>query len=119
MSAHAIRLMLGLAAALPGPGDDPATGPKLSRFEFVETHMGSPFKVVLYSADEATARRASRAAYERIAALDAALSDYNPESELMRLCEKAGALRSASATTSSTSSPAPWPCPRGPGAPST
>ena len=30
------------------------------RFEFAETHMGSEFKIVLYSPDEATARRASR-----------------------------------------------------------
>ena len=52
--------------------------------------MGSAFKIVLYTADEATARRASRAAFERIAALDAILSDYEPESELMRLCDRAG-----------------------------
>ncbi|HEV3168674.1 MAG TPA: FAD:protein FMN transferase [Isosphaeraceae bacterium] len=64
--------------------------PGLRRFEFVETHMGSPFKVVLYTTDEAAARRASQAAYARIAALDQALSDYNPESELMRLCDQAG-----------------------------
>ncbi len=76
------------ALCLPGqtaPVDSPSR-----RFEFVETHMGSDFQVVLYSADEATARRASRAAFERIAALDAALSDYSPESELMRLCDRAG-----------------------------
>ena len=33
---------------------------------------------------------ASRAAFARIAALDAILSDYQPESELMRLCDQAG-----------------------------
>jgi thiamine biosynthesis lipoprotein len=52
--------------------------------------MGSEFKIVLYSPDAPTARRASRRAFDRIAALDLALSDYNPESELMRLCDKAG-----------------------------
>ena len=52
--------------------------------------MGSEFKLVLYCADAATARRASRAAFDRIAALDATLSDYEPESELMRLCDRAG-----------------------------
>ena len=52
--------------------------------------MGSEFKIVLYTNDDATARRASRAAFDRIAALDAALSDYDPESELMRLCDRAG-----------------------------
>ena len=64
--------------------------PKLTRFEAVETHMGSAFKIVLYTSDDATARRATRAAFDRIAALDKALSDYDPESELMRLCDRAG-----------------------------
>jgi thiamine biosynthesis lipoprotein len=40
--------------------------------------------------EEATARRASRSAFDRIAALDAAFSDYQPDSELMRLCDRAG-----------------------------
>ncbi len=62
----------------------------LHKYEFTETHMGSEFKMILYSLDEATARSASRAAFDRIAALDASFSDYQPESELMRLCERAG-----------------------------
>jgi thiamine biosynthesis lipoprotein len=64
--------------------------PELTRFEFRETHMGSPFKLILYCTDAATARRCSRAAFDRIARLDAALSDYEPTSELMRLCDRAG-----------------------------
>src|SRR5262249_20796318 len=48
------------------------------------------FKLLLYSTSEVEARSASRAAFDRIAALDRAYSDYDPESELMRLCEKAG-----------------------------
>ena len=79
----------GLAAML-AFGMGPAETTALSRFEFVESHMGSDFKTVLYSPDEPTARRASRAAFDRIAALDLTFSDYNPESELMRLCDRAG-----------------------------
>jgi thiamine biosynthesis lipoprotein len=52
--------------------------------------MASPFKIVLYSTDPATARRASRAAFDRIAALNSILSDYDPESELSRLSLSAG-----------------------------
>ena len=73
-----------------GPGRSNADGRGSSRFEFAETHMGSAFKIVLYTPDEATARGASRSAFERIAALDASLSDYQPESELSRLCDRAG-----------------------------
>jgi thiamine biosynthesis lipoprotein len=63
---------------------------RLVRSEFEETHMASPFKIVLYSTDDVSARRASRAAFDRIAALNAILSDYDPESELSRLSRSAG-----------------------------
>jgi thiamine biosynthesis lipoprotein len=62
----------------------------LTRYEFRQVHMGTEFNLVIYTATEQDARRASDKAFERVAALDAALSDYNPESELMRLCDRAG-----------------------------
>jgi thiamine biosynthesis lipoprotein len=71
-------------------GQDSGSDLKPVRFEFQETHMASPFRIILYSNDQSTARRASRAAFDRIAALDAILSDYNPESELSRLSRSAG-----------------------------
>jgi thiamine biosynthesis lipoprotein len=77
-------LMLGAAAL------GRATAGEPRRFEFVETHMGSPFTILLYCPDEPTARRASRAAFDRIARLDEVLSDYDPESELSRLAASAG-----------------------------
>ena len=83
-----IRSLLMLVTHLalePSAKDDPPR-----RYEFAEKHMGSTFTIILYSDDEPTARRASRAAFNRIAALDASFSDYQPGSELMRLCEKAG-----------------------------
>jgi thiamine biosynthesis lipoprotein len=52
--------------------------------------MGTLFKVIVCAPDEATARKATRDAYARIAALDASMSDYNSASELMRLCARAG-----------------------------
>jgi len=61
-----------------------------SRFEFRQTHMGSEFKIVLYTTREVEARRASNLAFARIAALDRALSDYDPESELSQLGDRSG-----------------------------
>jgi len=80
---------LGLPTLAPAHSNEDSGG-KLSRFEFVETHMGCSFKITLYSTDAATARSASRAAFDRIAALDATLSDYQPDSELSRLTLKSG-----------------------------
>jgi thiamine biosynthesis lipoprotein len=88
MIASANIWVVGLTLSWCNPGAGAWAG--LQRFEFTETHMGSEFKIVLYSLDEPTARRASRSAFDRIAALDAALSDYQPDSELMRLCDRAG-----------------------------
>ena len=67
-----------------------ADDPPPRRFEFVETHMGSPFQIILYTRDETLARSASRRAFDRIKALDASFSDYNPESELSKLSDQAG-----------------------------
>jgi thiamine biosynthesis lipoprotein len=65
-------------------------GPALERFSFAENHMGTRFSVVLYAPDEATARKAAKAALARVVELNAVMSDYVSTSELMRLCAKAG-----------------------------
>lgn len=75
-----------LAAAACGSAEEPA----LARFEFVQGHMGTRFRIVLFALDAATADRASKAAFERIATLDHIMSDYRPDSELMRFCRQAG-----------------------------
>lgn len=61
-----------------------------ARHEFVQMHMGMPFKLALYAADEASANVAARAAFARIKELNGVMSDYEPESELMLLCKTAG-----------------------------
>jgi thiamine biosynthesis lipoprotein len=87
-----MRIMVGLClvavTTLMLRAEDNGGG--LSRFEAVETHMGSPFRIVLYTPDVGFASRGFKAAFARIASLDKALSDYDPESELMRLCDRAG-----------------------------
>ena len=51
--------------------------------------MGTLVKITLYTSDEASASKAFRAAFARIADLDRILSDYKPESELNQLTTKA------------------------------
>lgn len=58
----------------------------LSRFEFQQPHMGTLFTITLYATNEATASNAANAAFGRVAALNQMMTDYDPESELMRLC---------------------------------
>ncbi len=63
---------------------------RLTRFEFEEPHMGTKFRIVLYAPDETVAKKAARAAFDRIEDLNRIMSDYLSTSELMQLCKKAG-----------------------------
>ena len=67
-----------------------AAEPTLTRYAFSEPHMGTRFRVVVYSPDEATAKKGAKEAFARVASLNAIMSDYQSTSELMRLCAKAG-----------------------------
>ena len=67
----------------------PLCAGELQRFEFVEPHMGTLFRITLYASDAESARAASRAAFDRVRALDDSLSDYKPASEIMRVCREA------------------------------
>ena len=65
-------------------------GPKkLERFEAAEPHMGTLVRITLYAPDASTAQEAFAAAFARVRQLDETLSDYKPDSELMRVCREA------------------------------
>src|SRR5438270_6922919 len=62
----------------------------LKRFTFSEPHMGTMFNIILYAPDEALAKKSAKEAFARIEELNAIMSDYKADSELMKLCKKAG-----------------------------
>jgi FAD:protein FMN transferase len=78
-----IAWLLAAPAATPGNSD-------LKRFEFSQVEMAVPIKILLYSPDSATATRAAKAAFSRVHALNAVMSDYDEQSELRRLCNTSG-----------------------------
>ena len=57
-----------------------------TRFEFESKRMGTTFRVVVY-ADEAVATKAAAAGFARVASLEAVMSDYRPDSEVMLACK--------------------------------
>ncbi len=59
----------------------------LQKYESVKPKMGTGFRIVLYAEDEKTARAAIEAVWARIDQLNAILSDYDPNSELSRVCQ--------------------------------
>jgi thiamine biosynthesis lipoprotein len=63
---------------------------ELHRFTFTEYHMGVDARLVVYAPSQQVAVTACTAAFERIAALDSIMSDYQIRSELMRLSDRSG-----------------------------
>ena len=61
----------------------------LERYEYTQPEMGVPFRIVLYAANREEADAAAKAAFDRIAALNAVLSDYEYDSELSTLSRTA------------------------------
>lgn len=58
----------------------------LERFDFSAPLMATTFRISLHAENKAQAETAADAAFKRIAALNAIFSDYEPNSELMQLC---------------------------------
>src|SRR6185369_7955205 len=77
-------LALGCAAGrVPGVA---AAASSEQRFEFVRVCMGVRTVVTVCAPDREVAIEDAAAAFARIGELDACMSDYRPQSELMRLC---------------------------------
>ena len=66
----------------------PSSPQTLHRFEFHHPAMGTLFTLTLYAPDAPTAEAAADAAFKRVDALEDIMSDYQADSELMRLCDQ-------------------------------
>lgn len=58
----------------------------LERFDFSAPLMATTFRIAVHAETKTQAETAADAAFKRIAALNAVFSDYEPNSELMQLC---------------------------------
>lgn len=77
-----------LLMVLLGAGCLTAAKQPLQRFEFQQPHMGTLFTITLYATNEVSARAAADAAFAKVATLNQMMTDYDPESELMKLCRR-------------------------------
>lgn len=64
--------------------------PPLKRYEYSEIHMGVRVDLKFFAEDPKQAAFAAKAAFARFAELEQILSDYRPDSEVMKLCGRAG-----------------------------
>jgi len=79
--------MLASLVLVAGCGSPKAASP-VRRFDFTHPAMGTQFTINLYAADQASAEAAADAAFRRIDALEDVMSDYEADSEVMRLCDQ-------------------------------
>jgi thiamine biosynthesis lipoprotein len=82
-------ILLALFALLsaPAPAGHAAQPAVLLPQEYTQVHMGMPVRLRMYAGNGDAARTAAAAAFARVAALDAMMSDYRPESELRHLSD--------------------------------
>ena len=86
-----LALVLSSCRSNTKPKTAPATRPAATQpFEYSQLHMGVRMRLVGFALDEEHGETACRAAFKRVADLDDMLTDWRPQSELMRLCAKAG-----------------------------
>jgi thiamine biosynthesis lipoprotein len=81
-----IILPLLAASCISGPEAAPAP----ERYEFHQTEMGVPFRIVVYAASTNAAQGSAAAAFKRIAQLNDIMTDYDSDSELSRLSQTSG-----------------------------
>ena len=62
-----------------------ASAAEPQRFEFTDRHMGMPVRVVLYAKNKELAERAVKVVWAKFTAINAVASDYQDDSEIMRL----------------------------------
>jgi len=85
-----VRSLLAAIAAFSLTVLSSPAGEPLQKFVYEKAEMGLPFRISMYAQDEATAKAAAEAGFERIAVLNSILSDYDPDSELSRLSQTSG-----------------------------
>jgi FAD:protein FMN transferase len=90
ISGRLLRAVLG-ASLLVIPSAMLAGDAPLKRFEYSLPRMGTMFRVEMYAASSSRASEAAEAAFARAEELEQIMSDYRPESELMRLARNGAA----------------------------
>lgn len=87
-----IPILLSLSVLSCSPREDePTKQPakiELKRQHYSAPHLGTVLRLVFYSEGDENADRLAQNCFQRVKELDGILSDYNPESEVNRLCAK-------------------------------
>jgi len=78
-----VAALLLLSACRSAPPEN-----SLHRFGFSHPAMGTLITITLYAPNPVAAKAAAAAAFQRIDALEDIMSDYQADSELMRLCDQ-------------------------------
>ncbi len=61
-----------------------------SRFTFTQSKMGSPFSIIFFSKDSVQATKLAQKSFALVDSMNTLFSDYEPDSEVSKLCQHAG-----------------------------
>ena len=86
MKAALLTICLGWLSAGFATGGAEIPSADLRRYDFSGPGMATTFRISLYADDEAKAEAAVDACFKRVEHLNAVCTDYDPSSELMRIC---------------------------------
>ena len=78
-----------ILAALPALLPHRAAAQELERYEYLEHKMAVPVRLILCAPSKEQADRAAEEVYRRFDALNEVMSDWSPESEIIRACRAA------------------------------
>jgi alpha-L-fucosidase len=84
---HCVAVISLLSLLSVASGDEP---PPPQRAEFTQVLMGVQARVIVYATSKTAGEQAARAAFDRIAVLEQAMSDYRVDSEISALNRGAG-----------------------------
>lgn len=90
LSIAALSILFFGCALAPAIRENKIRDSQLVEVRVSQFHMGMMVDLVAWAPTEREGREACAAAFKKIAALNAILSDYEPESELSRFCRNAG-----------------------------
>jgi len=90
---HVITSRILAALILLSAGVVASCAGELQKFVFEKAEMGVPFRITLYAENEETAKRVAEDGFARVEALNRIFSDYEDDTELVRLSHTSGSGR--------------------------
>jgi len=90
MRQAAVRGWVGWLLVALGAAAGVADEPSLTRYKFEQVRFAAPVRLAFYAPSEEVANGLAKSVFDRLKQFDRIMSDYDPDSELSKLCDASG-----------------------------